>query len=88
MGPKSIEVGKTYTRGGTYINRVYDEQDKPDPSVGYPGSYEETTVPMTRVVLDLFNGASGSWVAFRLPWGEVRVNRLASFARWAKAVVE
>jgi len=94
MSPADIVSGLTYSNLGTWTSRVYDPEDMPkrgsafDPAdPGNPGTIlSETKEPMTRTVLDVFRGESGTWVAYRLPWGEVRCHRLRSFARWAKAL--
>ena len=70
MSPREIEPGARY-RGNkaTYVNGEL---------------IAETTHDMFRLVLDLFTGTSGEWVAYQLPWGEIRCQRRTGFARWAK----
>lgn len=94
MKPKEIVVGaryrsdkETYEQRGACIERPEEAEYDSGGCIypGCPGEYEpSTTHPMFREVMDIFTGQSGTWVAYRLPWGDTRVGRLAGFARWAK----
>lgn len=90
MKKADIVVGGIYASGNFWNDKVWTKVSQRDfmETGEKPELISHTKRKMYRVVLDIFKGQSGEWIAFRLPWNEIRIGRLSSFMRWAKERLE